>query len=133
MFDGIEDIIYEVNKDYEIVLANKKFAELCNSQPENLIGKKCYEVYFNCKSCVDCPVKSTLETLHPHSVEKTNGVDVYEIRSYPIFNVGELESIAVYSKNITEKKGLEKSLIHSEKLATIGDALSSTVISTSCS
>ncbi len=121
MFDGIEDIIYEVNKDYEIVLANKKFAELCNSQPEKLIGKKCYEVYFNCKSCVDCPVKSTLETLHPHSVEKTNGVDVYDIRSYPIFNVnGELESIAVYSKNITEKKGLEKSLIQSEKLATIG-------------
>jgi polar amino acid transport system substrate-binding protein len=31
-----------------------------------------------------------------------------------------LESIAVYSKNITEKKGLEKSLIQSEKLATIG-------------
>jgi len=121
MFDGIEDIIYEVNKDYQIVLANKKFAELCNSQPENLIGKKCYEVYFNCKSCLDCPVKSTLETLHPHSVEKTNGVDVYDIRSYPIFNVnGELESIAVSSKNITEKKGLEKSLVQSEKLATIG-------------
>ena len=48
-------------------------------------------------------------------------MDVYDIRSYPIFNVnGELESIAVYSKNITEKKGLEKSLIQSEKLATIG-------------
>lgn len=121
MFDGIEDIIYEVNKDYEIIRANKKFAELCNSQPENLIGKKCYDVYFNCESCGGCPVKATLDSLKPHSVEKTNGADVYDTRSYPIFNVDrKLESVAVYSKNITEKRGLEKSLIQSEKLATIG-------------
>ena len=121
MFDGIEDIIYEVNKDFEIIRANRKFAELCNSQPENLIGKKCYDVYFNCESCGDCPVKATLDSLQPHSVEKTDGVDVYDTRSYPIFNVRcKLESVAVYSKNITEKRGLEKSLIQSEKLATIG-------------
>ncbi len=121
LFDGIEDVIFEVNRDYEIVLANKKFSELCHDEPENLIGKKCYDVYVDCEPCDDCNVKATLETLQPHSVEKTNNVGVFDTRSYPIFNVdNELASVAVYSKNITEKKGLEKSLLQSEKLATIG-------------
>lgn len=121
-FDGITDIIYQVNLDFEIVMANRKFAELCNTQPEKLIGKKCYESFFYCqKICDECPVKVTIETKEPHYLEKTFNDEIYENWSYPIFSEeGDIESVAVYTKNVTEKKKLEKTLIQSEKLATIG-------------
>lgn len=121
-FDGITDIIYQVNLDFEIVIANKKFAELCNTQPEKLIGKKCYESFFNCQQiCDECPVKVTIETKEPNYLEKTVNDEIYENWSYPIFSEeGDIESVAIYTKNVTEKKKLEKTLIQSEKLATIG-------------
>ncbi|MFQ5771243.1 MAG: response regulator, partial [bacterium] len=59
-FDGITDIIYQVNRDFEIIIANKAFAEQCHTQPENLIGKNCYDAFFHCQeACFDCPVKET--------------------------------------------------------------------------
>lgn len=121
LFDGIEDIIFEVSKNFEIVLANKHFAELCNSEPEKLIGKKYFDVDVNSYSRDDCPVKETFSTLQPQSVERTAAGQVYDIRTYPIFTKdGKLESVAVYIRNITEKKKFQKTLIQSEKLATIG-------------
>ncbi|MFQ5604867.1 MAG: ATP-binding protein [bacterium] len=122
MFDGITDIIYQVNKDFEIVIANKAFADGCRDQPENLIGKKCYQVYYgNDDVCSDCPAQVTFNIKQPKIIEKKHGEIIFEIKSYPIFDFeNTIESVALYSKNITEKKKLEKSLIQSEKLATIG-------------
>jgi PAS domain S-box-containing protein len=121
-FDGITDIIYQVNRDFEIIMANKKFAEICGTQPEKLIGKKCYESFYNCKTiCDECPARVTFETREPKYLEKTVNDQIYENWSYPIFSEsGEIESVAIYCKNVTEKKILEKTLIQSEKLATIG-------------
>ncbi|MFQ5825365.1 MAG: PAS domain S-box protein [bacterium] len=122
IFDGITDIIYQVNHAYEIIMVNKKLAQLCNTQPEKLIGKKCYKAYFGYhEPCIECPVTETFETHEPKFLEKNYDGQIYEMCSYPIFTGdGENESVVVYSKNVTEKKKLEKSLIQSEKLATIG-------------
>jgi polar amino acid transport system substrate-binding protein len=122
MFDGISDIIYQVDQDYQIISANKSFADHCRTEPRNLIGRKCHEVSFNLKQpCTDCPVKDAIGSMSSKSVEKSHEGQVFEMKSYPIFNSDKhVESVAVYSKNITEKKTLEKSLIQSEKLATIG-------------
>lgn len=122
VFDGITDIIYQVNRNFEIVMANMKVAELCNTQPEQLIGTKCYEARFNCEQpCIDCPVERTFETGASSFVEKTHRDEIFEMHSYPIFaGDGSIESVVVYSKNVTEKKKLEKTLIQSEKLASIG-------------
>ncbi|MFQ5708426.1 MAG: ATP-binding protein [bacterium] len=121
-FDGITDIIYQVNRDYEVVLANKRIAELCRTQPEKLIGLKCYEAIFLCQQpCSDCPVEKSFLTRRPAYQEKVNDQEIFEMWSYPIFASGEeIEAVVVYSKNVTEKKRLERSLIQSEKLATIG-------------
>ncbi len=122
MFDGITEIIYQVDRDYGIIMANKKLAEYCNTQPEKLIGRKCYQVLFGYdEPCTVCPAKLTFETQQAEFAEKNVNDEIYEMCSYPIFTEeGGIESVVVYSKNVTEKKKLEKSLIQSEKLATVG-------------
>ena len=121
-FDGIKEIIFQVDHDYNVVIANKKFAELQASEPGEIIGKKYYEIFCNQTSvCEDCPVSETFKTLEPAFSEKENNGAIYEMWSYPIFDMeGKLESVAVYGHDVTEKKKLEKTLIQSEKLATIG-------------
>lgn len=122
MFDGISDIIYQVDHNYHLISANKSFAEHCKTDFRDLIGKKCHEMFFDStEPCTDCPAKDTFKTSVSRSVEKSHQNEVFEMRSYPIFNSDEqVESVAVYSKDITEQKTLQKSLIQHEKLATIG-------------
>lgn len=122
IFDGITDIVYQVNQDFEIIMANKKVAELCKTKPEHLIGVKCYDAAFICQEpCVDCPIQITFDTQKPIFLEKAHGEQILEIWSYPIFTPeGSMDSAVVYCKDVTEKKKLEKSLVQSEKLATIG-------------
>ncbi|RMD91025.1 MAG: response regulator, partial [Calditrichaeota bacterium] len=122
LFDGITDMIYQVNRDYEIVMVNKKMAELCHELPEKLVGQKCYQAYFKCgEICEQCPAKLTFENSRPQYFEKVLGEEIFEVTSFPIYSDrGEIEDVVIYLKNVTEKKKLEKSLIQSEKLATIG-------------
>jgi len=122
LFDGIQDTLYEVDLNYNIVLVNRKFAEQCNSKPENLIGKKCYKVFFDFdEPCSECPAKTTFKNSEPFSLERKIGDRIYEMSSHPILaDDGSLGSVAVHSKDVTEKKLIERSLIQSEKLATIG-------------
>ncbi len=121
-FDGITDIIFQVGRNDEIVIANRKLSELHGSRPENLIGRKYYEVFYEAEApIVDCPVQATFKSGEPNYLEYAAGETIYEISSYPIFSVdGKLESVAAYSKDVSEKRRLEKTLIQSEKLATIG-------------
>lgn len=121
-FDSIRDIICEVDENYEVVMANRKFAEMCDSEPEEVIGRKYYDLFFQCgELCEECPIKETFKTRQPAFQEKTYNEEVYETHTYPILSVdGKLKSVAVFSRNITDKKKLEKSLMQSEKLATIG-------------
>ncbi|RMF68066.1 MAG: PAS domain-containing protein, partial [Calditrichaeota bacterium] len=121
-FDGIRDFIYQVDKDYEIVIANKAFATACGTKPEDLVGKKCFEVcYQRAVPCEVCPVAKPFSTLEPDAVEKYHNDDIVELFGYPILDEqGGVDSVVVYGRNVTEKRMLEKSLIQSEKLATIG-------------
>ena len=121
-FDGIQDVIYQVNQNYELVIANRKFAGNCSSHPKDLIGKKCYRVYFQRKRpCEDCPAKKSFTTHQFGMIVQRRGERINEVWAYPIFDdVNDVETVTIYSKDVTEKKNLEKRLIQSEKLSTIG-------------
>ncbi|HEX9653086.1 MAG TPA: response regulator, partial [bacterium] len=47
-FDGITDIIFQINQKHEITMANRSFANLCQTQPDKLIGRKYHEVFCRC-------------------------------------------------------------------------------------
>lgn len=121
-FDSIPDMISVQDKDLRIVLANRKFGEWASSRPEQLVGKKCYELNFRREApCLGCPVQKTLETQRSDFLEIVYGGEILQVYSYPMFDeAGDLEYVIEYARVVTEQKRFEKQLIQSEKLATIG-------------
>lgn len=122
VFDSIPDMISVQDKDFNIVLVNRKFGEWASSRPERLIGQKCYQRYFQREApCLGCPVEKTLSSRGSDFLEMVYGGEILQVSSYPMFNEsGDLEYVIEYARVVTEQKRFEKQLIQAEKLATIG-------------
>jgi len=122
LFDSITDYITVVDKNYGIVMANWMVAKKVGETPENIIGRKCYEVYSEDKNpCPNCVLQKTMESNKAEFMEKRMGDKVFQFWSYPMLDLkGRLKYVIEYVKDVTEQKNLEKKLIQSEKLATIG-------------
>lgn len=124
IFDGIRDQLSLQAPDYEILRVNKAVIENYQKTYQELIGRKCYEVYYQRSvPCERCPVSVTIKTKQPASsimkLSERNGA--LQIFSYPILDEkGSLLSVIEYMKDITEEQRLQEQLIQSEKLAGIG-------------
>lgn len=124
IFDGIQDRLSIQTPDYKILRINKAVIQHHHTNYEELIGKKCYEAYYQ-KSlpCERCPVSVTIKTKQPASstLKISEGDTSLRIFSYPILDEkGDLRSVIEYVQDITEEQRLRKQLIQSEKLAGIG-------------
>src|SRR4030042_1626756 len=124
IFDGIQDHLSLQAPDYKILRINRAVAENYKTSFQELIGRKCHEVYFQrTLLCEKCPASVTLETKKPASsiMKLSEGNTTLKIFSYPILDEkGELASVIEYMKDVTEEQRLQEQLIQSEKLAGIG-------------
>jgi PAS domain S-box-containing protein len=124
IFDGIRDQISVQTPDYRILRVNRAVIEHYHTEYNELIGKKCYEAYYQrTQPCEKCPVSVTIQTQQSStSIIKISESDTtLRILSYPVSNdKGDLFAIAEYIQDITEEKRLQEQLIQSEKLAGIG-------------
>jgi PAS domain S-box-containing protein len=124
IFDGIRDRLSIQSPDYEILRVNRAVIEKYKSTYRELIGKKCYETYYQrSQPCEECPVKVTIQTQQvTSSIMKIPEADTtLRILSYPILDEkGNLFSIIEHVQDVTEEQRLQEQLIQSEKLAGIG-------------
>jgi len=124
IFDGIQDHLSLQAPNYKILRVNRAVAENYKTSFQELIGRKCYEVYFQrTLLCERCPVSVTLETKKPASsiMKLSEGNTTLKIFSYPVLDEKRgLASVIEYMKDITEEQRLQEQLIQSEKLAGIG-------------
>jgi PAS domain S-box-containing protein len=124
IFDGIRDQLSIQAPDYRILRVNMAVIEKCHTTFQELIGRKCYEAYYQkTLPCEKCPVTMTIKTKRPSSsIMKIPEDDItLRVFSYPILDEkGNLSSIIEYTHDITEEQRLHEQLIQSEKLAGIG-------------
>jgi len=122
LFDSITDYIIVLDKNKNIVMANKKVASLKNTTPDRILGLKCFTLYSKTESiCPGCIVDKTWKTQKPEFMEQQRDNHIYHMWTYPMFNLdGELEFVIENLRDVTEQKNFERKLIQSEKLATIG-------------
>jgi PAS domain S-box-containing protein len=124
IFDGIRDRLSIQTPDYQIFRVNRAVIENYKLAYKELIGLKCYDVYFKRSlPCENCPISVTIETKQPASsiMKLSEGNTTLQIFSYPILDEkGNLLSVIEYMKDITEEQRLQEQLIQSEKLAGIG-------------
>jgi len=123
-FDGITTPISIQDINYNIVTANYATTRYFKTSYDNLVGKKCYKVYFGRnKPCENCMAQDSLHTQLPFSIErndKKSGI-IFSIHFYPIsVPAGSERMFLEFFQDITAQKRLQQELIQSEKLAGIG-------------
>ena len=107
-FDSISDFIFIQNNDHTILRINKAFADAIKSKPEDIIGKKCYEVTHNRNSpWPDCPLEESKRDKKPHTCEVDDpniGIPLL-VGISPIFDdKGEVVGSVHIAKDITKQK-----------------------------
>ncbi len=113
-FDAMTDGVSIQSPDHKIMNVNQSLCDLFGKTPEELIGKKCYQV-FHGKDCPisDCPFQKTKVTNQRTSVE------IFEpainkwllVSTSPVFDdAGSLTRIVHTVRDVTERRQAEEEL-----------------------
>jgi len=117
LINSIPDVIGLQNADQTIQFYNDAGYKMLNLTPEQVNGKKCYELIGRIAPCDICATKLTVATKQPESVEKyvpEMGLWI-ESRSYPVLdNQGNLKFLIEHIRDISERKKVEINLKRSE-------------------
>ena len=117
-FDSVSDIIMIINKNYEILRANKAFYRNFGLRPEKIIGSKCKDFciksYNNVKKCpanfVFQEGKEKSEILYNELLKK-----YYLYSVSPLMDNGKIWGVVSISRDITEIKKTEENLKHHQE------------------
>jgi PAS domain S-box-containing protein len=111
-FNSISDPISIHNRDFEIVKMNRAFADLCKMKPEDIFGRKCYEVIHGKNEPWDaCPHKKSCDHGKAFTEEFFEpGLGIYlQVSTSPIFDEsGEIFGSVHMARDITERKKAEE-------------------------
>ncbi|MHC4445466.1 MAG: ATP-binding protein [Planctomycetota bacterium] len=107
-FDAVSDLIFIQDIDHTIIKANKAFIDTINSKPEDIIGKKCYDLCHKTDApWPECPFERTKEGKVSCSQEVDDSIIgiPFLITTLPIFdNREEIIGSVHIAKSITEHK-----------------------------
>lgn len=123
-FKAVTDPIVLIDTDYNLLLHNDRLPEELMDSWLHTVGDKCYErLYGLSEPCRECPVEQVKRSCKPyHQRTQTAAGNLYDISYYPVFNEEtQVVAITVFMKDVTEKTKMEAQLVHSAKLAAIGE------------
>jgi len=117
-FDSISDFVSIHTTDFRLVKVNKTLADFLGKTPDELVGKRCYEVFHGTKEpWHTCPHVKTVESKEPVTeiVDDKNIGRSLLVTTSPIFDDdGEMLGSVHYAKDITELMEVKESLKESE-------------------
>jgi PAS domain S-box-containing protein len=113
-FNSISDLIFIQDKDFSIVKINKACSDALKLKPEEIIGKKCYEVFHHLNHpWPGCPSLQAQGDYNSHTEEVDDprvGVPLLVTVS-PILNArGELTGLVHVARDISERRKVENAL-----------------------
>jgi two-component system, cell cycle sensor histidine kinase and response regulator CckA len=131
LLDSVDEGFIVVDRDYRILSANRAYCSQVGLNPEDVLGKHCYEISHKKSSpCFEngeeCAPRQVFETGEPHvSVHRhsDNGSDVIfvETKAFPLKDSsGHVTAVIEVINNITEKQLLEEQRLKTQKLEAVG-------------
>jgi len=121
LLDSIPDPVNMIDKEYKIVFANKKLLSMIGKKLEDIRGKHCYKIYQKRDTeCEICAPRKVFKTGKTASVEKeitlpNNEKKYFETRAFPVLDSkGNILYVIEVTRDITEKKKIEKDLLESK-------------------
>jgi PAS domain S-box-containing protein len=125
IFESISDKVFFTTKDYVIRKINKAVSERLGKPPEEIIGKKCYEIFHGRnKPRKKCPHHKTIETkkAYVQELEEPYLGGTFITSSSPILDsTGEFIGTVNVMRDITEIKKLHEQLIMAQRMAALGE------------
>ncbi len=119
ILSSVSELVTFQNKEMMLLWANRAAAESVGLDPQEMVGRFCYNVWHQLESpCDDCPVVKAFKTGQPEEAEMTtaNG-KIWAVRGYPARNeAGEIMGVVEVTQDITNRKQteVEKERIHAE-------------------
>jgi PAS domain S-box-containing protein len=106
-FNAIPDFVSVIDLQKRFVRANKALADHLGVKPEELIGRKCFEVICKLDQPCSCPLDRTLQTGKSATQEVNDphiGIPL-QVTCSPLFdNQGELVGVVHVARDISEQK-----------------------------
>ncbi|MEW6109572.1 MAG: PAS domain S-box protein [Nitrospirota bacterium] len=120
-FDTMPDLVMILDKEYRIMRVNRATIDKLGIDPENILGRKCYEFMHKSRNPVpSCPYAQLLADGKEHAVEiyEESLESHYLVTVSPIYNPeGQIEGSVHVARDITEIKIAEARLIESQRFS----------------
>ena len=125
VFDGISDPLLMLGRSLEIVLLNKAASDYYQVEQKEVIGKPCHQAFRERSvKCENCEIPSAVLNDRHLMFEREGFMDskrIEQVVVYPIIEKeGEEGAAIVRISDITDEKMLQRQIVQSEKLASLG-------------
>ncbi len=120
ILNGIQEFIVVISPEKDILEANSAFLENMNYTREEVIGKKCFEVYqkYNRVCTPDdrfCPVNNVTLTSKPsrdiiQRLDNNNEPRYMDVSVFPIFENDKITKFIEVSRDVTDEKHQDEAL-----------------------
>jgi two-component system cell cycle sensor histidine kinase/response regulator CckA len=121
IMENVREMIVLHDRNLTAVWANKASGDSLGMEPEDIVGKHCYELWHNrSEACVPCPVLLAMETGEPQRNDNvTPDGRAFSIRGYPLRGErGEIVGAIEVTTDVTHRKRTEEALaLEKERLA----------------
>jgi PAS domain S-box-containing protein len=125
IFESISDMVFFSGTDYTIRKVNKAVAGRFGKPAEELVGRKCFEVFHGMgEPPKRCPHRKTVLTGKPYieEVEEPHLDGAFLVSSSPLFDKkGELLGTVHIVRDISEIKKLRQRIVSTERMAALGE------------
>ena len=133
ILDGIPDIIGQQETDHTVIRYNKAAFRLLGLSPEEVIGKKCYELIGRSSPCSICATSDAVSSGNPKQIEKyfPELNRWFRVNAIPILDENQnVESVVEQLADVTERKKAEEALRETQnRTSTILDGIADTFYS----
>jgi len=124
-FDSIQDLISIHDNDFNIIRVNRALADKFGCEPRELIGRKCHILFHNDdspnKSCVHKKTTGSC-TRAGAEIDRVYIEGDFKVTTFPIFGEdGKVIATVHIGRDVTQEKVMEQRLMHSEKMASLGN------------